>query len=168
MTAPRTGPAEPADATSNAGVMRRGMLALATAGTIGVALELLLLRHWTEPRELIAWLATGALAVAVVLAFRRRTRAALRVARGLSVAALVTSGIGVLVHVWANYESAPLDARYTASWPTTAEPVRWLLAATDTVGPSPSLAPLALAFVALVLLISLVGQPPDEGDAIAA
>lgn len=158
-------PAEPPDAGASA-VMRRGLLALASAGTIGVALELLLLRHWTEARELIAWVAVAVLAVAVLLV-RRPTRRAIRVARGLAVAVLATSVVGVLVHVWANYEAAPLDARYTASWPTTPEPVRWLLAATDTVGPSPSLAPLALAFVALVLLLALIRHPALEAEAAA-
>ena len=147
---------------SGADVMRRGLLVLAAAGTIGVCLELLLLRHWTEPRELVAWLAVATLGVAVVLGTWRPTRRTIRVARGLALVVLVMSAIGVLVHVWANYESAPLDARYTATWPTTSEPVRWVLAATDTVGPSPSLAPLALAFVALVLLLALVRHPALE------
>src|SRR5262245_62089851 len=96
------------DEASSADVMRRGLLWLTAAGTVGVALELLLLRHWTEPRELIAWLAVAALAVAVVLGFREPTRDAIRIARGLAVVVLVTSVIGVVVHVWANYESAPL------------------------------------------------------------
>jgi hypothetical protein len=163
MTARQSG----ADDPSGAGAMRRGLVALAAAGTVGVAIELLLLRHWTESRELIAWFAVAVLAVAVVLAAYRPSRRTIRAARGLAVAVLVTSVIGVLVHVWANYESAPLDARYTASWPTTAEPVRWLLAATDTVGPSPSLAPLALAFVALMLLLAVVRHPALEATASA-
>lgn len=160
-----TSAAEATDARSSLVVIRRGLLALAAAGTIGVALELLLLRHWTETRELIAWLAVAALGVAVALVILRPTRRAILVARALGVVVLVTSAIGVFVHVWANYDAAPLDARYTASWPTTAEPVRWLLAATDTVGPSPSLAPLALAFVALVLLLALVHHQALEAPA---
>jgi hypothetical protein len=102
------------------------------------------------------------LAAAVVLAARQPTRRTIGVARVLAAVVLVTSVVGVLVHIWADYEAAPLDARYTATWPTTAEPVRWLLAATDTVGPSPSLAPLALAFAALVLLLALVRHPVLE------
>ena len=154
---------EPAGPASSAAVLRRGLLALAVAGTAGVALELVLLRHWTDGRQLIAWVALTALAVALLL-IRRPTPGAIRVARGLAIAVFVTSAIGVFVHVLANYEAAPLDARYTTSWETTAEPVRWLLAATDTVGPSPSLAPLALAFVALVLLLALVRHPVLEAD----
>jgi hypothetical protein len=53
----------------------------------------------------------------------------------------------------------PLDFHYTASWPTTPEPIRWLLAATDTVGPSPTLAPMALAFIALALLFATLRHP---------
>ncbi len=108
---------------------------------------------------MIPWAALAVLAIAVVLVIRRPNRRAILVARVLAVVVLVTSAFGVFIHIWANYETAPLDFRYTDTWPTTSEPVRWLLAATDTVGASPSLAPTAMAFVALVLLLATVGQP---------
>ena len=97
--------------------------------------------------------------MAIVLVARRPTARSIRVARILAVSVLITAAIGVFAHVHANYESAPLDFRYTDSWPTTAEPIRWLLAFTDTVGPSPSLAPLAMAFVALALLLATIRHP---------
>jgi hypothetical protein len=154
---------EPASQGASADVLRRGLLALAVAGTIGVGLELLLLRHWGDGLQLIPWVALAALAIAVVLAILRPRRSIL-VARVLAVAVLVTSVVGVFIHIRANYETAPLDFRYTDSWPTTSEPVRWFLAATDTVGASPSLAPTAMAFVALVLLLAMVGQPVTGDD----
>ncbi len=86
-------------------------------------------------------------------------------ARALAIVVVVASAVGVFIHVRANYETAPLDFRYTDSWPTTSEPVRWFLAATDTVGASPSLAPTAMAFVALVLLLATVGHPALEAAA---
>jgi MFS superfamily sulfate permease-like transporter len=124
----------------------------------------LLLRHWKDGLQLIPLVALGALAIAVVLVIRRPSRRSIRVASGLAVAVVITSAIGVFIHVRANYEAAPLDFRYTDSWPTTAEPVRWLLAATDTVGPSPSLAPTAMAFVALILLLAMVRHPALDGS----
>ena len=45
---------------------------------------------------------------------------------------------------------------------TTAEPIRWILAFTDTVGPAPSLAPTALAFVCTCLLLATLGHPAME------
>ncbi len=143
---------------------RRWLIALAAIGTIGTALELALLRHWDDGLQVIPFVALGALGLAIVLVARRPTARSIRVARILTGAVLVTSAIGVFVHVRANYETAPLDFRYTDSWPTTSEPVRWLLAATDTVGPSPSLAPLAMAFVALVLLLATMDHPALASD----
>lgn len=154
---PRT--AESASADSSGPKFRRWLIALAAIGTIGTAVELVLLRHWDDGLQIIPFVALGALGLAIVLVARRPTARSIRVARVLTGAVLVTAAIGVFVHVRANYETAPLDFRYTDSWPTTSEPVRWLLAATDTVGPSPSLAPLAMAFVALVLLLATMDHP---------
>ena len=156
MTASAAGHDRPA---SGEGLLRRGLLWLAVLGTIGTALELVLLRHWDNALELIPFVALGVLAVAIVLVARRPTVRSIRVARVLAAAVLVTSVVGVLIHIRSNYEAAPLDFRYTASWPTTAEPIRWLLAATDTVGPSPTLAPAAIAFMALALLIATARHP---------
>lgn len=153
---------EPVRHGQTSDVVRRGLLALAVAGTIGVGLELLLLRHWGDGLQLIPWVALAVLAIAVGLVILRPDRRSILVARILAVGVLVTSAVGVFIHIRANYETAPLDFRYTDSWPTTSEPVRWFLAATDTVGASPSLAPTAMAFVALVLLLATIGQPPPE------
>ena len=157
MTA--TEPADPDRPESGEHLLRRGLLWLAILGTIGTTLELVLRRHWDNLLQLIPFGALGALAVAIVLVVRRPSARSIRTARALAAAVLVTSVIGVLIHVRSNYESAPLDFRYTATWPTTAEPIRWLLAATDTVGPSPTLAPAAIAFMALALLIATVRHP---------
>lgn len=145
--------------TSSEDLLRRGLLWLAALGTAGTALELVLLRHWDNPLELIPFGALGVLAVAILLVVRRPSARSIGSARVLASAVLVTSVIGVLIHVRSNYESAPLDFRYTASWPTTPEPIRWLLAATDTVGPSPTLAPAAIAFMAFALLIATIRHP---------
>jgi len=160
MTAPTTPDHDPTD--PSAALLRRGLLWLAVLGTGGAVVELALLRHWDNPLELIPFAALAVLAVAIVLVARRPTRRSIMVARGLATGVLVVAAIGVLVHVRANYEAAPLDFRYTDSWPTTAEPIRWLLAATDTVGPSPTLAPTAIAFMALALILASIRHPAIE------
>jgi hypothetical protein len=148
---------------ASADLLRRGLLWLATLGTVGITLELIMERHWESGLQLIPFAALGGLAVAIALVARPRGRRSILAGRGIGAAVLVTSAIGVFIHVRANYEAAPLDFRYTDSWPTTPEPIRWLLAATDTVGPSPSLAPAALAFLALLLLIATLRHPSAEG-----
>jgi hypothetical protein len=160
-----TTPPAPASAgTATADLLRRSLLGLAAVGTVGTAFELALLRHWESGLELIPWIALGILGVAIWLLAIRPVRRRVLVARALSIAVAAIGAIGVLVHVRANYEAAPLDFRSTDSWPTTAEPIRWLLAATDTVGPSPTLAPTAITFIALVLLAATIrhGALTDE------
>ena len=152
--APRDG-----DNAASADLLRQGVLWLAILGTTGTSLELVLLRHWDNTLELIPFVALGVLSAAIVLVVWRPSGRRIRVAQVLAASVLVTSAIGVFIHIRANYESAPLDFRYTDSWPTTAEPIRWLLAATDTVGPSPTLAPAAIGFVALALLVATMRHP---------
>lgn len=142
-----------------ADLLRRGLLWLAVLGTASTAAELTLQRHWDNELQLIPFAALGVLAVVIALVALRPSRRSIVLARGLAVAVLIVAVVGVLVHVRANYEAAPLDFRYTDSWPTTAEPIRWLLAATNTVGPSPTLAPLAIGFMAIALLIATVRHP---------
>ena len=155
----------PRTATSAEELLRRALLWLASVATLGTALELVLLRHWDNPLELIPFVAIAAVSVAIVLVGRRPTARSVAAARVLGSLVLATSVFGVFVHVRANYEAAPLDFRYTASWPTTPEPLRWLLAATDTVGPSPSLAPAAIAFIALALLLATLRHPATTAPA---
>jgi hypothetical protein len=147
----------------NAAFLRRSLLWLAALGTLGTALELVLLRHWDNPLELIPFVALGVLGVAIVMMARRPEARSVAIARALALSVLIVSAVGVFVHIRSNYEAAPLDFRYTASWPTTPEPIRWLLAATDTVGPSPTLAPAAIAFLALALLIVTLRHPSSTG-----
>ena len=151
---------------STADVLRRSLIGLAALGGVGTTIELLLLRHWTNLLELIPFISLAILAVAVALLVRRPGRRSVMAARTLAGVVAASGIVGVLVHIRQNYESAPLDFRYTATWPTTPEPIRWLLAATDTVGPSPTLAPAALAFVALALVFATLRHPAlDEAVA---
>jgi hypothetical protein len=142
-------------------LLRRCLIGLAALGGIGTALELGLLRHWNSLLEWIPWISLAILGLAVGLLVRPGRRR-VQLARGLALAVAASGLIGVLVHIRENYEAAPLDFQFTTSWPTTPEPIRWLLAATDTVGPSPTFAPAALAFVALALVFATLRHPAME------
>ena len=151
--------ADAATAVATAGLLRRSLVALAAIGGVGTGLELVLLRHWDNELEVIPFAALAVLGVAMLVLIRRPGRRSVLAARWLAAGVAVAGAIGVFIHVRSNYEVAPLDFRYTASWPTTAEPIRWLLAATDTVGPSPTLAPAALTFAAFCLLAATLHHP---------
>ena len=151
-----------AESAATAGRLRRGLLAVAAIGTLTPAVELAFLRHWTNLLELIPWASLILVASAIAPLAIRATRGRVRWARSVALVTGLVALAGVAVHVWQNYEAAPLDFRYTASWPTTAEPVRWLLALTDTVGPAPSLAPTALAFICVCLFLATLGHPALE------
>jgi len=166
MTARDPGsPAPGPDATARR--LRRALLVVAAIGTATTGVELAFLRHWTTPLELIPWASIALLVAAIVPLALGATRRRVGWARIVAVVTGITAAIGVGVHVWQNYEAAPLDYHFTDTWPATAEPIRWILAATDTVGPVPSLAPSALAFVCVCLLLATLGHPAlERGDSI--
>jgi hypothetical protein len=83
----------------------------------------------------------------------------MRVVRGLALAVVLTSAFGIFEHTLANYDAAPLDFRYTDRWATMSTTSKWWTAASQTVGPSPTLAPGVLAQSALCLLFATVGHP---------
>lgn len=139
-------------------LLRRGLVGLAALSSAATVTELLLLQHWGKLLELIPWFALILLVVAILLVARPSRRNVL-IARVLGIAVLGIASVGVVVHVWSNYNAGPLDAQYMYEWPTLSEPLRWLLAATSTVGPSPTLAPMALAFSSLCLLLATARHP---------
>lgn len=135
-------------------VLRRGLIYLSGLVTVGTAIELALERHWTQLAQLIPWVAIAALLAAVVLLLRKWSQGGVRLVRVLAVAVLLTGLIGVWQHISANHDAGPLDVNYATSWEQLGSLQQWLLAVTKTVGPSPPLAPLALAQAALGLLLA--------------
>jgi hypothetical protein len=138
---------------------RRALLWLAALTTLGIATELALERHWTQPIQWVAWVATGALAVAIVLLARFPRRGRVRLARILAALVVLSALLGIWEHVYANYDAGSLDHRYADSWDGLTEPTRWWLALSKTVGPSPPLAPAALAQAGVIVLLATVRHP---------
>jgi hypothetical protein len=142
-----------------AGLLRRCFAGLAAVGIVATAVELALSRHWTSAVQLIPWYALAALAAAFVLLVVRPGRRSLRIVRVLAVLVLLTAAFGIFEHVLANYHAGPLDFRYESRWPTMSAGSRWWAAFTESVGPSPTLAPGVLAQSALCLVFATLGHP---------
>jgi hypothetical protein len=148
---------QPADPSSP--LLRRGLLGLGALTTLGIVGELGVERHWTQPLQFVPWVAAGALAVAIALLMRAPSRARVRLAQVLAIAVVLSAALGIWEHVYANYDAGPLDQRYEYTWESLPEPTRWWLALTKTVGPSPPLAPGALAQAGLCILLATLRHP---------
>ena len=140
-------------------LLRRGLVALAVIGTVGVAVELVLLRHWKGAGQVAGWAGVVGLAAALFAVRAIRSPRAVTAVRALAGIALLVGLVGMALHVHANYEWGPGDSVYGATWATTALPVRLFLAATDTIGKAPAVAPGAISFVALTLLLATFRLP---------
>jgi hypothetical protein len=140
-------------------LLRRGLLWLGAITTAGIGVELALSRHWTQPSQLIAWGALAVTGLAIALLARTPSAARVRLARVLAFAVMLSAAVGIWEHVYANYDAGPLDFEYADRWESLPEASRWWLAATETVGPSPPLAPAALAQASLCVLLATLGHP---------
>lgn len=140
-------------------LLRRGLLGLAALTTVGLAVELAVERHWTQPIQLVAWAAVVALGTAIALLAGTPSGGRVRLAQAIAVAVVLSAGFGVWEHVAGNYDAGPLDYRYSSSWDTLNEATRWWLAVTKTVGPAPPLAAGALAQAALAVLLATLRHP---------
>ena len=141
---------------------RAALLALAGVTTAGTAIELAMARHWQSLEQAIPWIAIGAMSIAVGLLVGNAGRRRVRAARTLAAAAFVLGCVGVWRHVAGNYDAAPLDAHYALIWDQMSSLARWWAAFIDSVGPSPTFAPMVLAQAAVCLLLSTIGSPGIE------
>jgi hypothetical protein len=144
---------------SAAPLLRRGLLWLGAVTTGGIGVELALSRHWTQPVQLIAWGALGVIGVAIALLIRTPSAAKVRLARMLAFTVMLSAALGIWEHVYANYDAGPLDFEYAETWESLPDASRWWLAATETVGPSPPLAPGALVQASLCVLLATLRHP---------
>ena len=152
----------PADSTTP--LLRRGFLWLAGLTLVGIGSELAAERHWTQPVQFVAWGALLVAAVAIVLVAVAPSVRRVRLARVLAVAVILSAVLGVWEHVESNYESGELDRQYADTWESLPETTRWWLAVSKTVGPSPPLAPAALAEASLCVLLATLRHPALSGS----
>ena len=139
--------------------LRRCFLALAVAATAGTGVELALSRHWTSAIQLIPWYAVGGLAAGAALLVARPRPVSVRAVRVLAVVVVFTAVFGIYEHVLANHHAGPLDFRYESKWETMSAGSRWWAAISESVGPSPTLAPAVMAQAAVCLLLATLGHP---------
>jgi hypothetical protein len=137
--------------------LRGGFLALSLASAAVTAIELAMLRHWNGVEQVIPWIVLAVVAVTALALAIHPSRATVATARLVGLGTFVASAFGVWSHVHSNYETAPLNARFTDRWPSMSEPSRWWAALNGSVGASPALAPAALAFAGLCLTLATVG-----------
>ena len=149
----RPGPADTGPA------LRRAVLALAGLSIAGIAIELVIERHWGAAARYIPWIALLISGAALVRLARRPSAGTVRAVRLVAIAVLCMAAVGIALHINENYSAGPLDQRYSAIWESMSEPDRWWAAFTKSVGPAPTFAPAALAEVALLLLIGTIGHP---------
>lgn len=166
MTATTTASGAPA-AEATPSLLRRGLLGLALLIVLGIALELITERHWTKPVQLIAWATLVLLVAAVGLLWRAPTAGRVRAAQILALIVIVSAVLGIWEHIEANHDAGPLDGRYAQTWDGLAPLSQWWLAARKAVGPSPPLAPGALAQAALCVLLATARHPATRRDATA-
>ena len=152
--------------TVSVALLRRCFLALTATGIAGTGIELALSRHWTSAVQLIAWYALAVLAVALALAVARPKTWAVRAVRVLAVVVMASAAFGIYEHVLANYHAGPLDFRYTERWASMSATSRWWAAISESVGPSPTLAPAVLAQAAVCLLFATLGVTSGTAESV--
>ncbi len=130
--------------------LRNVMLLLAALVTMATAAELVLLEHWGTLAQIAPWVTLGVVVVAgAAVAFvpGRRVLLGARIAAGLSV---VSAGWGFVEHVLANRAFA---SELHPEW--SAFSLLWA----GISGNLPALAPLAVAFPALLIAAATLGHP---------
>jgi hypothetical protein len=133
--------------------IQRILAVLAAATATGGLAEMAMLRHWAEPGQLLPWLVLAAVIVAAALVLL--DRAPRRLGLVVGAAAVVTGGIGVVLHLLQNLEIDPMLARYAQTWDSMSLPERLWAAVNGSIGGAPLLAPgmVTLAGVLLVLAV---------------
>lgn len=140
-------------------VLRRGLLGLAALTVAGLCVELAVEHHWTQPMQLVAWAALAVTLLAVVLVLGTPSPGRVRLARILAIIVMLSALLGSREHIESNYESGELGQVYGDRWDTLPQSTRWWLAVSKTVGPSPPVAPGALAQAGLCVLLATLRHP---------
>jgi hypothetical protein len=139
-------------------LLRKGLLAITGLGIVGILSELIFLRHWEEPLQLVALAAAVVLGVALLMVAFGGT-GVVKLGRALAVAVFIASAIGVAVHINVNLEEASQPENWGDAW-NSLSPIQQLWeATTGGTGDIPSLAPASLAQTALALLLATIHHP---------
>lgn len=139
---------------------RRLALALALAGSAGVAAELGLLGHYEDWAQRIPLLTLGAGAVACAWAVGRPSRLSLRVLQGVMTTFAAAGLLGVYFHVRSNFEfefEMLLETRPAGA--ADPSPFSLELATESLRGALPALAPLAMLQIGLLGLLASWRHP---------
>lgn len=134
--------------------LRRGLLALSGLGVLGTLVELSVLRHWNSVAELTPWpflVVGGSLVVMLAL---RPSRKVVMAARWVGLVVATAGLFGVVMHVLANLETAPLDGVIGADWSSLSVWHQVWLASTGGVGPAPPLAAASITPTGLALALA--------------
>ena len=119
-----------------AGTLRRALAFLVALGVVGTALTLAYDRHWGEFWQLVPW-ATLVQIIAVLT--------------------IVSALLGSWQHYDENYNTAPLDARYTDRWDTMSFGERLWAVANGDVGHVPVPAAAVLVPLGIALWMTTFG-----------
>ncbi|KAB7744065.1 hypothetical protein GA707_11435 [Nostocoides sp. F2B08] len=128
---------------------------LASATAVGGLVELAMLRHWDAPIQLLPWMVLVVVAVVGVLTARGGST---RLAQATGLAALLTGGIGVLVHLLENLDYGDDLAQYAQTWEAMPFLERLWLVLNGTVTYAPTLAPGMVALSGVILFISVLDR----------
>ena len=139
-------------------LLRKGLLAITGLGVVGIVSELIFLRHWEEPLQLVALAAAAVLGVALLMVAFGGT-GLVKLGRALAVAVFVASAIGVAVHVNVNLEEASNPENWGDAWNSLSPLQQLWEATTGGTGDIPALAPASLAQTALALLLATIHHP---------
>ena len=86
-------------ASGDAGpALRRAVLALAGLSIAGIAIELVIERHWGAAARYIPWLALLVSGIALVRLARRPTAGTVRAVRLVAIAVLCMAAVGIALH----------------------------------------------------------------------
>ena len=149
--------------SGSAGLLRYGVLGLAALGVIGAAVDLAMSRHWQSAIQLVPWASLLGLAVALALIAARPTGRTLWAARALLLVVAASAALGIYHHVAANYATAPLDFRYSERWEQMSMAARLWAAGGQAVGPSPTMVPGLLAYLAVMGWLATLRHPARLG-----
>ncbi len=154
----RTAPVSGVDDATLVTRFRTSLLLLAAGTAVGTALELVTIRHWEDLSQIVPWLILLVLVIGIIWQWVAPSVRSVLAARLLALVSVAGSGIGIILHIRSNHETAPLSLEWSDKWDRLSASEQWWQAATGGAGPSPSLAPGFLALTGICLALATLGM----------